>query len=120
MPEPEYHHPNRREQPQQRINQINPNRVLHPLNAIIPLRIFFDIHAAKQAKERDPQDEEYRVPDEKERDAREEGDKVEDGGDGGEGADYFGVDPFPIRVFVLLVCGIQIHAIEAADCERED
>jgi hypothetical protein len=28
--------------------------------------------------------------------------------------------PFPIAVFVLFVRGVEVHSVEAADCERED
>lgn len=54
MLKPENHHANGRDQPKQRIDKIHPNRILHPLNALVTLSVLFDIHAAEQAKERDP------------------------------------------------------------------
>lgn len=94
MSNPEKQHAHRRDQPKQRIHQIHPNRVLHPLHARIALRPLLDVHIAKQAEERDPQDEEDRVADPGERDAGCEWDEVEQGEDGGEGGGYFCVDLF--------------------------
>lgn len=82
MLNPKERHPNRTHQPQQRIHKINPNRILHPLNPRIPLRILLDIHIPKEAEQRDPEDEEDRVPHESEGDARCEGDEVEEGCEG--------------------------------------
>lgn len=92
MLNPENRHPNRTNQPQKRIHQINPNRILHPLDPPIPLRVLLDIHIAKQAEQRDPEDEEDRVPYEDEGDAAGEGDEVEERRDGGEGGGDFCVD----------------------------
>jgi hypothetical protein len=104
MPEPKHQHPQRTNQPQESINQIHPNRMLHPRNPAIPLRVRLDIHIAKQSKERDPEDEQDRVERPGEWDARGEGDEVEQGQDGGEGGDYFGEDlcaDIPRLAFVL-------------------
>lgn len=120
MPEPEHQHPQRTDQPQKSINQIHPNRMFHPNNSAIPLRVRLNIHIAKQSKERDPEDEQDGIECPCEGDARGEGDDVEQGQDGGEGGDYFCEDPFPITVLVLLIRLMQIHAIETADSERED
>ena len=84
-------HATRRDQPKEGIHQIDPNRILHPLNTII-VRACANVHLAEDAKECDPEDEEYEVPDEEHGDARDEGDKVEGGCDGGEGGGYFCVD----------------------------
>lgn len=120
MPHPKDRHRHRTNQPKQRIHQINPNRILHPLNPRIPLRVFLNIHVPEEAEERDPEDEEDQVPDEDEGDARGEGREVEECGEGGEGGGYFGVDPFPIAVLARLVRAVQINAIQSADRERED
>ena len=69
MPNPINRHPDRRQQPEQRIRQIHPHRMLHPYNPPIPLRVRMDIHVSKQSKQRYPEDEEDRVPDEEEGDA---------------------------------------------------
>lgn len=107
---------------------------------MIPFRVFFDVHVAKQPEERDPEDEDGRVPDEEQWDTRDEGDQVEEGCDCGEGADDLSVhldshirrekrrdggggeetNPFPICVLVLLVRGAEINAVQSTDCERED
>jgi len=112
-------HATRGDQPKQRIHQINPNGILHSLDPIIVCPRT-DIHLAEDAKERDPQDEEYEVPDEEEGDPRDEGDEVERCGDGGEGGGYFCVDPFSIAVFVLAIRFMQIYTIETTDCEGEN
>jgi hypothetical protein len=77
MSNPENQHPHRRNQPKQRIHQIHPNRILHPLYTRITFRPLLDIHITKQAEQRDPQDEEDRVADPGEGDAGREGDEVE-------------------------------------------
>lgn len=74
MLNPENQHANGTNQPQQRIRKIHPHRVLHAQDPRVALRIRLDVHVAKQAKQRDPQDEERRVRHPRERDAREEGD----------------------------------------------
>ncbi len=74
MPDPKNRHANRTNQPKQRINKINPHRMLHPDNPRVALRIRMNIHVSEQPEERDPEDEEERVGDEHEGDAREEGD----------------------------------------------
>jgi hypothetical protein len=79
MSEPEHQHPNCTNQPKNRIHQIYPDRMLHPNYPGIPLRVGLDIHIPKQAKERDPQDEEHEVGCPGEGDARGEGDEVEQG-----------------------------------------
>jgi len=87
---------------------------------MIALRMLMNIHLAEQAEERDPEDEQDGVPYEQKPDARNEGDEVEEGGDGREGGDDFGVDPFPVAVFIFSVCSVEVDAIETADCEGED
>jgi hypothetical protein len=74
MPNPKDQHAHRTDQPKQRIHKINPNRILHPLNPTIPLRIRMDIHLPKDSKQRDPQDKQDRVCDPCEWDAACEGD----------------------------------------------
>ena len=57
------HHPHdRRNQPQQHINQIHPHRMFHPNNPTIPLRIRMNIHLPKHPKHRRPQDKKYPIP----------------------------------------------------------
>jgi len=119
MLDPVNQHATRGDQPQQRIHQIDPNRVLHALNAII-IRSCVNVHLSKDTEEGDPQDEEDQVPNEEEGNARDEGDEVEGCGDGGEGGSYFCVSPFSIAIFVLSIRLVQIYAIQAADCEGED
>jgi hypothetical protein len=66
--------------------------VLHSFDAPVALSVFLDIHTAKQPEQRDPQDEQDRVPDEEQRDACDEGDEVQQRGDGGEGGRDFRID----------------------------
>ncbi len=56
-------------QPKQRINQIHPDGIFHPLHTLISLGSLLNIHVSKEAEEGDPEDEEDRVPDEQEGDA---------------------------------------------------
>ena len=51
-----------------------------------------DVHTAKQSEKRDPEDKQDRVPDEEQADVRDEGDQVEERGEGREGGCYFCVD----------------------------
>jgi hypothetical protein len=69
IPPPKHQHPHRTKQPKQGINQIHPNRILHPLHAFIPFRPLLNIHVSKEAEEGDPENEEDRVPDKEEGDA---------------------------------------------------
>ena len=82
MFEPQHRHANSANEPKQRVYQIHPDCVLHPLDAIVSLGILLDVHVAKEAEERDPEDEEYCVPNEEEGDARDEGDHVDQRRDG--------------------------------------
>lgn len=66
---PIHTHGNSRHQPQNSIDQINPDSILHPLHIRISLCILLDEQLPKYAKERDPQDKQDRVPDERKRDA---------------------------------------------------
>lgn len=120
MSNPEQQHAHRRDQPKQRIHQVNPNRILHPLYARIALRPLLDIHIAKQAEERDPQDEEDRVADPGEGDAGGEGDEVEQGEEGGEGGGHFCVDLFSVStVMTKEGCGARKQVEEGAGEERQ-
>lgn len=82
-----YQHANGAAEPEQRIDQIDPDCVLHALNATIALRIGMDIHVAKDPEHGDPEDEQNGVPDEEQRDADDDRDHVDECGDGAEGPD---------------------------------
>lgn len=57
-----------------------------------------DVHLAKDAEQGDPEDEENEVPCPDEPEAHNEGDEIEDGGEGGQRADDLGVHPFGVDV----------------------
>lgn len=40
----------RRQEPQQHIRKQDPHRILHPLDALVPLRVLGDIHLPENAK----------------------------------------------------------------------
>lgn len=75
---------NRTEEPQQQIDQIDPNRILHPLDTRGHFSVLVNVHLAEDAEERAPEDEEDEVPG-RENVGLDEGNCVDDGGDGGEG-----------------------------------
>jgi len=79
-----------------------------------------NIQVAKRAEKRNPENEEYCIPYESERDPRCERDDIEERCEGTQCADDFSVDPFPIRILVLLICLVEIDAIETADGDGED
>lgn len=107
------------QEPQQRAGEVDPDGVLHALDARVALGVLVDVHAAENPEKGDPQDEEDQVPGPDEPEAEDEGDEVDEGGDGGQGADDLGVDP--LRVLVLVGPGgaVQVDAVEAADGEGE-
>lgn len=106
-------------EPQQRAGEVDPDGVLHALDAGVALGVLVNVHAAKNPKKGDPQDEEDQVPGPDEPEAEDEGDEVEEGGDGGQGADDLGVDPFRVLVLVGLGGAVQVDAVEATDGEGE-
>ena len=89
MPDPENEHPNRTNQPKQRIHKIHPHRVLHADDARVALRVRLDIQVAEQSKDRDPEDEEDGVGYPREGDAGGKGNEVEEREEGGEGGCHF-------------------------------
>jgi hypothetical protein len=134
---PVHAHTHRTNQPEQRICKIYPNSILHSLYTSITLGVLLDVHTTKDAEESDPEDEEYRIPDKGEWNARHEWDHVEDGCNGREGASdhcvylervsfYLaarGLEsayPFSVAVFVLFVCLVYICAIESNDTKGEN
>lgn len=49
--------PHQRDEPQQHVHQINPNRILHAHEArLVGRGVFVDVHAAKDAKDCRPED----------------------------------------------------------------
>jgi hypothetical protein len=96
------HHTTSAYQPEQGIHQINPDRILHPLNPNI-ISPCVDVHFAEDAKECDPEDKQDQVPSEEEGDSRGERDEVQCCGDGGEGCGYFSVDLENVIVSTCLV-----------------
>ena len=60
--EKQHHSHHRRNQPQQHINQIHPNRMFHPGDVPIPLRIRMNIHLREYPKHRRPQNEQDSIP----------------------------------------------------------
>jgi hypothetical protein len=58
--------PNRRYEPQNHVDQVNPYSVLHPLNAWLHFNPRANIHLPEDAKNSCPQHEEDKVPGEEE------------------------------------------------------
>lgn len=92
MSDPVNSHSHRADQPKQRIHEINPHRVLHAQDTAVALGVRVDVELAKCTEEHDPEDEEKGVPDEEEGDAGDEGDHVEEGCNGGQRSNNFGID----------------------------
>lgn len=107
-------------QPQQCADQIDPHGILHPLNTTIALGVLVNVHLAKHPEKRDPEDKQHQIPSPDEPEAHDERDQVEYGGEGGQSADDFSVDPFRVDVDAGFVCAVEVDAVEAADGEGED
>lgn len=55
--EEESDHPvNSRDEPQQHIDEINPDGVFHALDPAVSLRVLVDVHVAEEAEERGEED----------------------------------------------------------------
>lgn len=91
-------------EPQQHVGEVDPNGVLHALDVAVTLGVLLDVHVAEQAEEGDPEDEDDEAPGGDRGEAQDEGHRVEDGRQGGEGADHFGVD-----LGIALLVGRLIH-----------
>jgi hypothetical protein len=52
----EYGSIDRADQPQEHVDQIYPDGVLHPLNSCVAFGVLMNVHLAKYAKDCDPQD----------------------------------------------------------------
>lgn len=71
-------------QPEQRVRQVDPDRVLHALDIRVAMGPLVDVQAAKQAEEGDPEYEDDETPHRHDGESEHEGDEVENGRDGGE------------------------------------
>ena len=71
-------------EPEDRIRQVDPDGALHALNVAVALGVLVNVHVGKDAKQGDPQDKEDKVPagHEDSAHADDEGDKVDEAGDG--------------------------------------
>lgn len=107
------------DEPQQRAGEIHPHSILHTLHARVSLSVLVDVHLAEDAKQSDPQDEQNQVPRPDEPEAQDEGYQVQDGREGGQAADNFGVNPLRVLVLVLLGGAVQVDAVEPADGDGE-
>lgn len=107
------------EEPQDGVGEVDPDGVLHALDAAVALGILIDVHLAEDAEQRDPQDEEHQVPRPHEPEAQDEGHQVQHGCKGGQAADHLCVDPFAVDVCALLVGAAQVDTVERADGDGE-
>lgn len=109
------------EEPQDGIDEVDPDGVLHALHAAVALGVLIDVHLSKNAKQRNPQDEEDQVPRPHEPEAQDKRNQVKHRREGGQAADHLGVDPFAVDVFALLVGAAQVDSVQCAhgDSERE-
>lgn len=118
--EPYHGRINRRDEPEKHVHQINPNSVLHAnLRSLLRRRVCRNEDLAKDAKERGPEDEEHPVPAEGPV-GLEEGQAVDEDGEGAEAADDFSVDPFAVGVAAFFVRRVQVDGVQAADGYGED
>jgi hypothetical protein len=69
----------RADKPKQHIDQVDPNRVLHPLGATVHPALFADVQLAKEPKDCHPKDEEDNIPDYQEDDSEGAEDEEENG-----------------------------------------
>lgn len=88
------------------------------LSTLLRSRLGPNVDVSEDPEYGRPEDEEDPVPEEgpvgfEERDA------VDDRGDGAEGADDDGEDPFPIRIAAFFACVVEVDGVQADDCERE-
>lgn len=105
------------DEPKQHIGEVDPDGVLHALNVAVALGVLFDVHVAKQAEERDPEHEDDEAPCGDGGEAQDEGDRVEDSRQGGQGAHNFSEDLACVLADGLLVgCSVRSSAEPDADC----
>jgi len=106
-------------QPKHHINQINPNRILHPLNSLIAIRLLPNKQLPKDPKQDYPKKPEKRIPGEK-HPGFEDGDQEDERGDAGKGADDDGVDPVAVCGDVGFGGFAEVVGVEADDREAHD
>lgn len=107
------------EEPQDGVGEVDPDGVLHALDAAVALGVLIDVHLAEDAEQRDPQDEEHQVPRPHEPEAQDEGYQVQHSREGGQAADHLCVDPFAVDICALLVGAAQVDAVQRADGDSE-
>ena len=90
----EHKHANSAAQPEQRIEQVYPDRVLHALDAAIALRVRMDVELPKDAKDGDPENEKNCIPDEEKRDVDNDRDHIDERRYGTKGPYGYGVALF--------------------------
>lgn len=113
-------HANGAQQPEDQVGQVDPDGVLHELDVTVALGVLVDVHLAKDAKDRTPQNENDQAPGRNDCEAQNEGDQIEQRSQRGEGADNYGVDPFAVGIDVSLASSVEILAIEANDDQSHD
>lgn len=108
------------EEPQEGVGEVDPDGVLHTLHAAVALGVLIDVHLSKDSEQGDPQDEEDQVPRPHEPEPQDERHQVQHRCEGGQGADYLGVDPFAVDICALLVGTAQVDSVQRAHGDSED
>jgi hypothetical protein len=111
-------------QPQESNDEVDPEHVLHSLDTVVSFWVLLDVHATKDTKEGNGQDEHDNVPS-CPNDAtalRHARDEIGNAGDGRENANDDSEDPFGISLGADIVGVAKVLAIDGAngDAQREE
>lgn len=116
--------PDKGKEPQNGVGEIDPDCVLHALDPTVALGVLVDVHLAEDSKQRNPQNEKDQIPCPHEPKAQDEWHQIQQGCNGRQGADHFGVDPFAVNVCALLSRAAQVDSVQSAhgdtECELDD
>lgn len=106
-------------EPQQHVGKVDPDGVLHALDALVSLGVLWDVHLAENAKDNEPEDEENNIHSEK-GPSLEEGNGIDEDGNARNTGCHFSPNPFSVGVDVCLACAVKVNAIESSDGQSKD
>jgi len=108
------------DEPEECAGKVDPDCVLHPLDIAIALGILFDVHAAEQAEQGDPEDKKHHIPDPDPGESKDEWYHVQQSCERGNATDNLCIDPFSIDIFVLRLGPLKIDSVQTTDCDCQN
>lgn len=106
-------------EPEEDIDEVDPDGVLHADDALVALRVLRDVHLAEDAEEHEVDEPDDPVDDE-EKPALDPGKRQDDGGNGSKCAAEGGVDPFGIGVLVVSARIVEVLSVKSDDDDSHD